>query len=103
MTIQMKTGDSFRVSLGSNPSIPLRWQVNTTPGLVITRQEYRPGNPLGEMTGMVGGGGTQSWEVRTVQPGIQEFRADQVRLNARAGEPALLQSIRIGIIVQERG
>ncbi|NMB78432.1 MAG: protease inhibitor I42 family protein [Methanomicrobiales archaeon] len=75
-TLQVKTGDTIKISLGETPSIPYRWKVNVTDGLEITKEDYASANPVGELMGMVGGGGYRTWEVRATRPGTQVFKAE---------------------------
>lgn len=78
-TVHVVKGDTLTISLGENPTTGFRWVTNVTPGLVITSDGYKSGNPIGEMMGMLGCGGTRIWHVAVVQTGTQTFSAAMVR------------------------
>ncbi len=78
-TVTVTQGDTVAISLGENPSTGFRWVVNVTPGLAITGDTYGSGNPVGEMMGMVGVGGTRTWHLTALQAGSQTFSAVKVR------------------------
>ena len=61
--IPMKPGDTAVISLGENPSTGFVWNVTTRGDLGITRKEYASGNPIGEVMGMVGSGGSRTWHL----------------------------------------
>ncbi|MCX6683674.1 MAG: protease inhibitor I42 family protein [Methanoregula sp.] len=78
-TVSVTQGDTITISLGENPKTGFRWVANVTPGLAISRDTYESGNPIGEMMGMLGAGGTRTWHITAVQTGTQTFSAVKVR------------------------
>ena len=99
----LKTGDTFQVSFSENPAIPLRWQVNASPGLAVINESYRVDLSIGDIFGMVGGSrGTKTWDMQVVQAGTWTLEMDQVRLNAAPGQSALVRTINVTIIATDR-
>jgi inhibitor of cysteine peptidase len=78
-TVSVVQGDTISISLGENPTTGFQWVANVTPGLAITGDNYESGNPIGEMMGMVGGGGTHTWHIAVLQTGTQTFSAALTR------------------------
>jgi len=74
-TVRAQPGDTVTVTLGENPSTGFVWNATTTGDLVITGSKYASGNPVGEMMGMVGGGGSRSWHLSVGKDHIQTFSA----------------------------
>jgi len=82
-TVRAQPGDTVTVTLGENPSTGFVWNATTTGDLVITGSKYASGNPVGEMMGMVGGGGSRSWHLSVGKDHTQSFSA----VLRRPGEP----------------
>jgi predicted secreted protein len=95
--ISMKPGDTAVISLGENPSTGFVWNVTTRGDLGITRKEYASGNPIGEVMGMVGSGGSRTWHLSIGKDHIQTFSADM----RRPGDPVnrTLRSFEITFMV----
>jgi predicted secreted protein len=75
-TVPVTPGEIIRISLGENPSTGYRWNVSLTGDLVITGEEYGSSNIIGEIFGLVGGGGTRTWHLEAGQAGgTQKFTA----------------------------
>jgi inhibitor of cysteine peptidase len=74
-TVQVSPGDTVTITLGENPSTGFVWNATSSGDLTITGKEYTSGNPVGEMMGMVGGGGSVSWHVTIGTNPVQTFSA----------------------------
>ncbi len=59
---------TVKLRLPENPSTGYGWQLNTTPGLVVTSDEYTPNRTAGEI---VGGGGYHTWHMKATTEGIE--------------------------------
>ncbi|MFA4825033.1 MAG: protease inhibitor I42 family protein [Methanoregula sp.] len=96
-TIRMAPGDTAVISLAENPSTGFVWNVTTTGDIKITGDGYSSGNPIGELMGMVGSGGSRTWHISIGNDPIQTFSADL----RRPGEPVnrTLRSFEITFIV----
>jgi inhibitor of cysteine peptidase len=81
--IRMEPGDTAVISLGENPSTGFVWNVTTRGDLEITGDGYYSGNPVGEIMGMVGSGGSRTWHLSMGKDPIQRFSAEL----RRPGEP----------------
>ena len=81
--IRMEPGDTALISLGENPSTGFIWNVTTSGDLSITGDKYSSGNPIGEIMGMIGSGGSRSWHLTIGNDHVQTFSA-KLR---RPGEP----------------
>ncbi len=68
----MNQSKIITVRLAENPTTGFQWNLTTTPGLRITKDEYIPSDTSGKM---VGSGGTHVWDISTEMPGQQEIRA----------------------------
>ena len=77
--VHVVQGDTLTISLGESSSTGFQWVTNVTPGLVITSDGYKSGNPIGDMMGMLGTAGPRTWHVTAVQTGTQTFSAAYVR------------------------
>ena len=66
----------IQLKLPENPTTGYTWQLHTSPGIVITNVSYIPDDSTGRL---VGSGGTRIWEMRAVQPGIQEISGIHAR------------------------
>jgi predicted secreted protein len=82
-TVQVTPGDTVTITLGENPSTGFVWNETILGDLTITNKEYTSGNPVGEMMGMVGGGGYLRWHVTIGRNNIQTFSA----VMRRPGDP----------------
>jgi predicted secreted protein len=82
-TVQVIPGDTVTITLGENPSTGFVWNETILGDLTITNKEYTSGNPVGEMMGMVGGGGYLRWHVTIGRDNIQTFSA----VLRRPGDP----------------
>jgi inhibitor of cysteine peptidase len=82
-TVQAQPGDAVTVTLGENPSTGFVWNATTSGDLVITGKDYASGNPVGELMGMVGGGGSRTWHLSIGKDHTQTFSAEL----RRPGEP----------------
>ena len=81
--IQVQPGDTVTITLGENPSTGFVWNATTTGDLVITGRKYTSGNPIGEMMGMVGSGGSLTYQLTVGHDHTQTFSAVQ----RRPGDP----------------
>jgi predicted secreted protein len=82
-TVQVTPGDTVTITLAENPSTGFVWNATSSGDLTITGDDYSSGNPVGEMMGMVGRGGSHSWHVTIGKDHLQTFSADL----RRPGEP----------------
>ena len=71
-TVYMNRSNLITVNLAENPSTGFKWNLTTTPGLRIIRDEYVPADTSGKV---VGSGGTHSWDISTELLGEQEINA----------------------------
>ena len=81
--IQAQPGDTVTITLGENPSTGFSWNATTSGDLVITGRKYTSGNPIGEMMGMVGSGGSLTYQLTVGNDHTQTFSA----VLRRPGEP----------------
>ena len=81
--IQVQPGDTVTITLGENPSTGFVWNATPSGDLVITGRTYTSGNPVGEMMGMVGVGGSRTWHLTVGNDHTQTFSA----VLRRPGEP----------------
>jgi len=81
--IQAHKGDTVAVTLGENPSTGFVWNPTTTGDLAIIGRTYTSGNPVCEMMGMVGVGGSRIWHLKVGNDQTQTFSA----VLRRPGEP----------------
>jgi len=81
--IQAQPGDTVTITLGENPSTGFIWNATTSGDLVVTGRKYTSGNPIGEMMGMVGSGGSRTWQLTVGNDHTQTFSA----VLRRPGEP----------------
>lgn len=70
--VYMNQSKIITVRLAENPTTGFQWNLTTTPGLRILKDEYVPSDTSGKM---VGSGGTHVWDISTEMPGQQEIRA----------------------------
>jgi len=71
-TVYMNQSKIITVRLAENPSTGFQWNLTTTPGLRIIKDEYVSSDTSGKM---VGSGGTHVWDISTEMLGQQEIRA----------------------------
>jgi inhibitor of cysteine peptidase len=71
-TVYMNQSKLITVRLTENPTTGFQWNLTTTPGLRIVKDEYIPSDTSGKM---VGSGGTHVWDISTEMLGQQEIRA----------------------------
>jgi inhibitor of cysteine peptidase len=70
--VYMNQSQLITVRLAENPTTGFQWNLTTTPGLRIVKDEYIPSNTSGSV---VGSGGTHVWDISTEMPGQQEIHA----------------------------
>ncbi len=61
------------VKLAENPTTGFQWNLTTTPGLRVVKDEYIPGDPSGTLPGS---GGIHVWDISTEMTGSQEIQAE---------------------------
>ena len=71
-TVYMNQSKLITVRLTENPTTGFQWNLTTTPGLRIVKDEYIPSDTSGKM---VGSGGTHIWDISTEMLGQQEINA----------------------------
>jgi inhibitor of cysteine peptidase len=71
-TVYMNKSNLITVKLAENPSTGFKWNLTTTPGLRVIRDEYVPADTSGKV---VGSGGTHIWDISTEVLGEQEIDA----------------------------
>jgi inhibitor of cysteine peptidase len=71
-TVYMNRSSLITVRLAENPTTGYQWNLTTTPGLSIIKDEYVPTDTSGKM---VGSGGTHIWDISTVTIGEQKIQA----------------------------
>ncbi|HET6581629.1 MAG TPA: protease inhibitor I42 family protein [Methanoregula sp.] len=70
--VYMNQSKIITVRLAENPTTGFQWNLTTTPGLRIVKDEYIPADTSGKM---VGAGGTHVWDISTELLGQQEIQA----------------------------
>lgn len=80
-TVSMNQSNIITVRLAENPTTGFQWNLTTTPGLRVVRDEYVPSDTSGKM---VGSGGTRVWDISTEAIGEQQIHA----VYKRSWEPA---------------
>jgi inhibitor of cysteine peptidase len=70
--VYMNRSSIITVRLTENPSTGFQWNLKTTPGLRIIKDEYVPTDTSGNL---VGSGGTHIWDISTETIGGQEIHA----------------------------
>jgi inhibitor of cysteine peptidase len=73
-TVTLPLGTTFLVWLQENPTTGYSWNVTVTDGLEITNDTYIP-----PTSGLIGAGGSHTWNVLTVKTGVQEFSGIYMR------------------------
>ena len=71
-TVYMNRSSLITVRLAENPSTGFQWNLTTTPGLSLIKDEYGTDRYLREL---VGCGGTHIWDMSMVSIGKQEIHA----------------------------
>ena len=79
-TVTVSQGSFITVSLPENPTTGFRWNMTVTPGLNVVNDTYIP-TPVSP--GIVGSGGTRTWEITASAKGNQSMSA----VYARSWEP----------------
>ena len=80
-TVYMNKSNLITVKLAENPSTGFQWNLTTTPGLRVIRDEYLPADTApdcctnAESGKVVGSGGTHTWDISTEMLGEQEINA----------------------------
>jgi inhibitor of cysteine peptidase len=75
-TVYMSRGAIITVKLAENPTTGFLWNLTTTPGLRIVKNEYIPDDPSGKVPGS---GGIHVWDISTEMTGHQEIQAEYTR------------------------
>jgi inhibitor of cysteine peptidase len=73
-TVTLPLGTTFIVWLQENPTTGYSWNVTVTDGLTITSDAYIP-----PTSGLIGAGGSHTWNVLTTKIGAQEFQGIYMR------------------------
>jgi inhibitor of cysteine peptidase len=68
----MNRSNLITVRLAENPSTGFQWNLTTTAGLSIIKDEYVPADTSGKL---VGSGGTHMWDISTDKIGKQKIQA----------------------------
>jgi inhibitor of cysteine peptidase len=71
-TVYMNRSNLITVRLAENPSTGFQWNLTTTAGLSIIKDEYVPDDTSGKL---VGSGGTHIWDISTDNIGEQKIQA----------------------------
>jgi inhibitor of cysteine peptidase len=71
-TVRAQPGDNLTISLAENPTTGYSWNVTTTGGLAITKDEYVLSDASGNL---VGSGGIHTWYLTAGQAATQKFTA----------------------------
>jgi len=71
-TVYMNRSSLITVRLAENPSTGFQWNLTTTAGLRITKDEYLPTDTSGKL---VGSGGIHTWDISTDMIGEQKIQA----------------------------
>lgn len=66
-TVELATGDTFRIKLNENPSTGYQWTMETTSGLEIMSDNYLPST-----SELLGAGGIHEWDIKTTASGTQQ-------------------------------
>jgi inhibitor of cysteine peptidase len=66
-SVELTTGDTFRIKLNENPSTGYQWTLNTTGGLEVVSDNYLP--PASDL---VGAGGIREWDIKATASGTQQ-------------------------------
>jgi inhibitor of cysteine peptidase len=67
-TVTLPLGTTFMVWLLENPTTGFSWNVSVTDGLQITNDTF-----IAPTSGLIGAGGSHTWDVLTTKTGVQEF------------------------------
>ncbi len=66
-SVELTTGDTFRIKLNENPSTGYQWTLNTTGGLEVISDNYLPPD-----SDLVGAGGIHEWDIKATASGTQQ-------------------------------
>ena len=69
-TVNLGLNNTITLRLNENPTTGFQWNLTTSPGLVVTADNYLPSAPQ-----LAGSGGVRTWEMKAVQSGTQEVKA----------------------------
>lgn len=85
-TVSVRQGDTFEVQLDANPSTGYRWKLvdlDTSVLQTVGTPQYSP-----QKTGLMGSGGTETYEFEAVGQGVTTLRMHYVRPWERDQNPA---------------
>ncbi len=66
-SVELATGDTFRIKLNENPTTGYQWTLETTRGLEIMSDNYLP-----PTSGLIGAGGIHEWDIKATASGTQQ-------------------------------
>jgi inhibitor of cysteine peptidase len=66
-SVELATGDTFRIKLNENPTTGYQWTLETTDGLEIMSDNYLP-----HASGLIGAGGIHEWDIKATASGTQQ-------------------------------
>jgi inhibitor of cysteine peptidase len=75
-TVSVNRTADITLELKENPTTGYRWNLTTTPGIVITNDTFVPTDTTGTL---VGSGGTRIWEINAAGVGSQTIHAVYMR------------------------
>jgi inhibitor of cysteine peptidase len=73
-TVNLGLNNTLTLKLNENPTTGYQWNLTTSPGLVVTADNYLPTAPQ-----LTGSGGTHIWDMKAVQTGTQTIKAIYMR------------------------
>ncbi|MCX6698769.1 MAG: protease inhibitor I42 family protein [Methanomicrobiales archaeon] len=73
-TVNLGLNNTLTLMLNENPTTGFQWNLTTSPGLVVTADNYLPSAPQ-----LTGSGGVHTWEMKAVQTGTQKIKATYMR------------------------
>ena len=74
--VPVNAGSLLTLRLAENPTTGYQWILITGKGLNITRDVYVPAEATGTVTGS---GGTRTWDIVALRPGIETIHATYLR------------------------
>ena len=69
-TVNLALNSTVTLKLNENPTTGFQWNLTTTPGLVVTADNYQPAAPQ-----LMGSGGVHTWDMKAVRTGTEEVKA----------------------------
>lgn len=66
-SVELATGDTFRIKLNENPTTGYQWTLETTRGLEIMSDNYLP-----PTSRLIGAGGIHEWDIKATASGTQQ-------------------------------